>query len=157
MDNRDRKVQISAQGLEALKTELGELVEKKRPTVVARLENARQQGDLSENSDYSSAKDELEFLDGRIDELKSVIENAEVVNMKAGNGSQVAFGTKVKVKVGGQESIFEIVGEWEANPLEKRISHESPLGQALMGKAVGDAVEIEAPAGKIVYQILSIE
>lgn len=124
--------------------------------MVDRLSNARSQGDLSENSDYQSAKEELEFLDGRIDELAAVLKNAAVV--AAGkSGSGVGVGTKVTVKVKGKENVFDIVGEWEADPKNKKISHESPLGLALIGKKVGEKAEVEAPAGKVMYEIVAIE
>ena len=139
----------------SLKKELDELQNIKRPKVVDRLSNARMQGDLSENSDYQAAKDELEFLDGRISELESVVKNAVVVKT-VGNGSGVAVGTSVTLKVNGQQHIFHIVGEWEADPSQKKISHTSPLGQALLGKKAGDKVEVQAPAGIVVYEILSI-
>lgn len=150
------KVQITKKGLKALKEELRQLCEVKRPHVVERLANARGQGDLSENSDYQNARDELEFLDGRISELEDVLKNAQIVR-NGGNGNGVSVGTTVTLKVGGNEVQFHIVGDWEADPAEKKISHTSPLGQALFGKKVGEKVEVEAPAGKIVYEILSIE
>lgn len=150
-----RKFQITKKGLESLKTELDALVNNKRPKVVERLSNARFQGDLAENSDYHNAKDELEFLDGRIAELEDVLKNAVVVQ---GNGTsgQVSLGNSVKVKVNDSEHTFHIVGEWEANPSEKKISHASPLGQALMGRKIGEVVEVEAPAGKILYTVVEI-
>ncbi len=153
--NTNGKIEITKEGLDALKKELDELVNTKRPKVVERLSNARLQGDLTENSDYHNAKDELEFLDGRITELEEVTKNAVVVNGN-GNGDGVSLGTKVTLKVGGSEQTFHIVGEWEADPAEKKISHTSPLGQALIGKRKGDRVEVEAPAGKVVYEILKI-
>ncbi len=149
------QIQITRKGCDKLKAELGTLVSSKRPHLVERLENARTQGDLTENSDYQSAKDELEFLDGRIDELKHVLENAQIV-AGAGNGHLVDIGTKVSLKMDGKSVIYEIVGEWEAKPTEQKISHSSPLGQALVGKKVGDKVEVDAPAGKITYEILDI-
>lgn len=151
------KLSVTKQGLEALKKELAVLEEEKRPKLVDRLANARQQGDLAENSDYQNAKDELEFLDGRIEELQNVIKNASIISDNCSSKGQVGVGTKVKVHVNGQDSVFEIVGEWEADPVLKKISHTSPLGQALMGKAVGEKIEVEAPAGKIHYEIVSIE
>jgi len=147
---------MTKQGLEALKKELDELTNVKRPKVVERLSNARSQGDLAENSDYQNARDELEFLDGRISELTEVVKNAVVVNGNA-NDNSVGLGTKVMLKNNGKKHFFHIVGEWEADPMEKKISHTSPLGQALIGKKVGEKVEVEAPAGKILYEILSIE
>ena len=147
---------MTKEGLATLKRELDELVEVKRPNLVERLSNARQQGDLTENSDYANAKEELEFLDGRIDELEDVLKNALVVTA-AGKKDGVDVGTKVTVKVNGDTNIFEIVGEWEADPVNKKISPESPLGQALVGKKVGDKVQVEAPAGILHYEILKIE
>ena len=149
------KVKLTKDGLEALKTELLSLREEKRPKLVDRLANARSQGDLSENSDYQSAKEELEFLDGRIEELEEVIKGASVASSSKSGGIDV--GTTVTVKVNGNKVIFNIVGEWEADPINKKISHESPLGKALFGKRVGDKVEVEAPAGKIQYEIISIK
>lgn len=150
-------IKVTKQGLTELKAELEDLRGVKRPKIVERLANARGQGDLSENSDYQSAKEELEFLDGRIDELEEVIKNADVVSTNGKNGHMVNLGTKVTVKVNGRETIFDIVGEWEADPINKKISHDSPLGIALLGKKVGDKAEVAAPAGKVTYEILAIE
>ena len=150
------KLQITKKGHDALEKELDELVNVKRPKLVERLSRARSEGDLSENSDYINAKEELEFLDGRISELEDVLRNAEIVKSNGGTGS-VNLGNAVKVKVDEREQFYHIVGEWEANPNEKKISHSSPLGQALVGKKVGDKTEVEAPAGKLTYEIISIE
>lgn len=150
-------LKLTKQGLITLQKEFTELVEVKRPKLVDRLSNARSQGDLSENSDYQSAKEELEFLDGRIDELDEVLKNATVVVTNGKSNSGVGIGTKVTVKVNGKEVVFDIVGEWEADPVNKKISHDSPLGVALLGKNAGDKAEVDAPAGKILYEILSVE
>ena len=107
-------IQLTAKGLEALKNELDGLLTATRPALIDRLSNARSQGDLSENSDYQNAKEELEFLEGKIAELESVIKNAKVV-ADSGNGSNVGVGTKVTVRVNGVKTTFEIVGEWEAD------------------------------------------
>lgn len=152
MDNDH--VQITQEGLEALKKELNELVEEKRPRLVERLANARSQGDLAENSDYQNAKDELEFLDGRISELEDVLKRTVVV--KASSKNEVCFGVKVTLKYNGEEKVYELVGEWEADPSNRKISHTSPLGQALVGRKIGEEVEVEAPAGKVVYKIVKI-
>ena len=151
------KIQVTDKGLIALKKELKDLVEKDRPRVVKRLGRARGEGDLKENSDYHSAKDELEFLDGRIDELRHVVDYAQVVG-DGGSTDQVSVGTRVTVRNGdGVEHIFDIVGQWEADPIKKKISHESPLGKALVDRKIGDKVQVEAPAGNIVYEILKVE
>jgi transcription elongation factor GreA len=148
-------LKLTKQGLSELKAELAELLNVKRPKLVERLAYARSQGDLSENADYQSAKEELEFLDGRIDELTEVTQTAAVVSNDGKSGINV--GAKVTVRVDDTKMIFDIVGEWEADPVNKKISHDSPLGIALTGKKVGDKVEVEAPAGTIHYEILAIE
>ncbi|OGM33490.1 transcription elongation factor GreA [Candidatus Woesebacteria bacterium RIFCSPHIGHO2_01_FULL_44_21] len=152
-----KQVQVTKSGLEALKVELDELVGVKRPKLVERLERARQEGDLSENSDYINAREELEFLDGRIDELKNVVENADVVADNGNGNGKVGIGTTVIVQANGDRHEFNIVGEWEADPAQKKISHESPLGKQLVGKKVGETIEVEAPAGKLIYKILEIK
>lgn len=151
----NKKIQLTQKGLEALKKELVELVEVKRPKMVKRLSHARSQGDLKENSDYQNAKEELGFLEGKIEELTHVIKTAKVVEVSK-NGD-VGVGTKVTVKINGSTQVFEIVGDWEADPLNKKISHTSPLGTALSGRKKGEKVEVEAPAGKILYEIVAIE
>lgn len=151
-----KKIQLTAKGLEALKLELLDLTDKKRPALVDRLSNARAQGDLSENSDYQNAKEELGFLEGRIDELTDVIKNAKVVK-DSGNGNSVGVGTKVTVRVNGIKTTFEIVGEWEADMKSKKISHTSPLGSSLVGKKIGEKIEVEAPVGKVLYEVVAID
>ena len=152
----NKVIQMTKVGVEALSNELRELVEVKRPKLVERLAFARGQGDLSENADYQSAREELEFMDGRIAEIEEVLKNALIVSA-AGKGDGVGVGAKITVKFNGQEHVFEMVGEWEADPVNKKISPESPLGKALFGKKIGDKAEVEAPAGKLTYEILSIE
>lgn len=139
---------LTKSGLADLKKELAVLIDNKRSKLVARLANAREQGDLSENADYQSAKEELEMLDGRIDELTEIIKNATITEEK---------NTKITVRLNGREIVFHIVGEWEADPSSKKISDKSPLGMALLGKKKGDKVEVEAPAGKIIYEIVKVE
>ncbi len=156
MMNANKQVQLTKDGFEALKKELDRLVNTERPKLVERLSNARTQGDLTENSDYQNAKDELEFLDGRIDELEEVLKNSVVVDGQKKTGC-VEIGMTVVLKTNGQTIEYQIVGEWEADPLKKKISHSSPLGQALLGKRVGDKVEVDAPVGKIVYEIISLK
>ena len=151
------KIKLTKHGLEELKLELNELANVKRPKLVDRLSNARSQGDLSENSDYQSAREELEFLDGRIEELAEVIKNASIITEGKNGNTGVGVGTKVTVKVNGKKVIFDIVGEWEADPINKKISHQSPLGLALVGKNVGEKVQVEAPAGKVAYEILAVD
>ncbi|MFC1710155.1 transcription elongation factor GreA [Patescibacteria group bacterium] len=151
-----KPTQVTKEGLKALEEELRDLVEEKRPKLVDRLANARSQGDLSENSDYQNARDDLEFLDGRIAELQEVITSAQVVT-GGNNKGAVDVGTKVTLKVNGSRHVYDIVGDWEADPAEKKISHTSPLGQSLVGKKKGEKVQVEAPAGNLTYEILKID
>ncbi|QQS38750.1 transcription elongation factor GreA [Candidatus Woesebacteria bacterium] len=156
MNQNNQNIQLTDKGLSSLKKELNELVNLKRPKLVERLAGARADGDLKENSNYHSAREELGFLDGRIEELEYVIKNASIIDDSAiTNG--VAIGTSVKLKVNEKEVVFHIVGEWEADPMQKKISHASPLGQALVGRKVGEKVDVDAPAGKVVYEVLAID
>lgn len=146
---------ITKAGFTQLQAELDDLVSVKRPALVERLSLARSMGDLAENSDYQSAKEELGFLDGQIAELEELVKNAKVV--QPANNSQVDLGHAVTVKVNAAQVKFQIVGEWEAKPAERKISSSSPLGQALLGKKIGESVEVDAPAGKIMYTVVGIE
>lgn len=155
----DKKIYLTKNGLEELKKEHDELVKTKRPQIVSRLATARDMGDLSENAEYTAARDELGFVDGRIDELEDLLKNATIIAEKSRGGKSkvVNLGSKVSVKTGAKKEVFTIVGEWESNPGEKKISNECPLGKALIGKTVHEEVEINAPAGKINYKIIAIE
>jgi transcription elongation factor GreA len=148
---------ITKVGLNELKDELDELNSSHRPDTVNRLALARSMGDLSENSDYASAKEELSFIDGRIAELEEIIKSAKVVIPTASDKVDFGHSVRVKINSNGSEVVLQIVGEWEANPKDKKISAASPIGQALMGKKVGDKVEVTAPAGKLLYTIVGIE
>lgn len=149
------KVLLTLKGLEELKKELKELVETKRGEVVQKIATARDMGDLSENAAYVSAREEQAFIEGRISELEEIIKNA-VVSSGTGSKGVVGVGCKIKVYVDGSEEEYHLVGAPEADPKIRKISYESPLGKALIGKKVGDKVEMEAPDGKLVYTILSV-
>jgi len=153
-DDKD-KVFLTPEGLEGLKKELKELVEVKRTEVVQKIAVARDMGDLSENAAYVSAREEQAFIEGRISELEEIIKNAVVSGGTKFKGV-VEVGCKIKVNVDGSEEEYCLVGTPEADPRVKKISYESPLGKLLMGKKVGDKVEMETPDGKIVYTILSV-
>lgn len=150
-----QKILVTKQGLKELKDEFDELVNKKRPEVVERLALARGQGDLTENSEYTAARQDLAFIDGRIAELEQVLHEAKIITSHS--KKKVDVGCKVTLHIDGKKEVFTIVGEWEADPIQKKISHSSPLGKALLGKKVGEKAEVEAPAGKILYKILHIE
>ncbi len=149
------QVQLTKQGYEELAAELSQLRDEKRPAAVARVARARDFGDLSENAEYQAAREELNFIDGRIDELDDIMSRAKVVASQKSNG-KVGLGCKVTVAANGASQVFHVVGDWEANPAEMKISHDSPLGRALLGKKVGDKVKVEAPAGTVVYTIKKI-
>ncbi len=149
------KIQFTAEGLTEIKSELAELKGAKLTAAIERVARARDFGDLSENAEYHAAKEELSFIEGRIEELEGIVLRAEVVGGKSKKGT-IDIGCKVTVTLKGKEHTYEIVGEWEADPLKKKISHTSPLGLALVGKKTGENVEFEAPAGKVVYQIKKI-
>lgn len=149
------KIQFTESGLAEIQSELAELKGAKLTAAIERVARARDFGDLSENAEYHAAKEELSFIEGRIEELEGIILRAEVVG-KNKKGT-IDIGCKVTVSVGGKDHTYEIVGEWEADPLKKKISHTSPLGQALVGKKPGENVEFEAPAGKVIYKIKKIQ
>ena len=156
---KEQTILITPQGYLALETELNDLKLKKRPEVIAALQEARSLGDLSENAEYDAAKDEQRDIEARIEELETILKNVEVVDMEEDhNIDKVNFGLTVKVKDNefGDEMEFKIVGATEANSLKGKISNESPLGKALMGSKKGDVVEVEAPVGTISYTILDI-
>jgi transcription elongation factor GreA len=152
--NNNQRIQFTAAGLAELKTELEELKTQKLPAAIDRVSRARDFGDLSENAEYHAAREELSFLEGRIDELEDLLKKAKVVKTK--KADKVNVGCKVTVDLKGNEYVYELVGEWEADPIKKKISSTSPLGQALMGKKKGDDVEFEAPAGKVIYKVKKI-
>jgi transcription elongation factor GreA len=155
MTTLNSKIQFTSEGLAEIKEELAQLKDIKLTAAIERVARARDFGDLSENAEYHAAKEELSFIEGRIEELENLVLRSTVVKSKV-SSSTINIGCKVTVKVSGKEHTYEIVGEWEADPLKKKISHTSPLGMALLGKKKGEEVEFEAPAGKVVYQIKKI-
>jgi transcription elongation factor GreA len=151
-----KNIQLTKTGFEKLKQELEELKTKTKKEVLKRLNQARSMGDLSENSAYSSAKEELNLVEGRIAELEEILKNAKIVE-EVQDKTTVQLGSSVVVEINGKKEKFEIVGEFEADPLNKKLSHTSPIGKALVGKKIGEWVEVEVPAGKIRYKIVEIK
>jgi transcription elongation factor GreA len=149
------RVQLTKQGYEELAEELSRLTDEKRPATVERVARAREFGDLSENAEYQAAREELNFIDGRIEELSDIMSRAKVVINQSSNKT-VELGCKVTVNSNGISRLYHVVGEWEANPAEMKISSDSPLGKALLGKKTGDKVEVKAPAGTVIYTIKKI-
>ena len=156
MDN-NKKIYLTKEGLTELKKEYDGLVNKKRPEVLARVTQARNMGDLSENAEYVAAREELTFIDGRIDELEIILKQAVIIRDVKSSNHAVKLGSTVTLHSNGKKEVFTVVGEWEADPTNKKISHESPLGKVLIGKRVGEKVQVEAPAGKITYAVISVK
>jgi len=146
---------ISKEGLEQLKKELEDL-KLKRQEIANRLEEAKALGDLSENTEYLQAREAQAFNEGKIIELEGALREAIIIS-KSGKNSIVQIGSVVEVSSKGNKQVFTIVGSKEANPLEGKISNESPLGKAFLGHKVGDNVEVETPRGKMNYKIISIK
>lgn len=152
----NKEVFLTPEGMQKLREELEYLTTVRRQELAERLRAAIQQGDLSENADYIDAKNEQAFLEGRIQLLETLLRNATVIQSE-GPSDVVRLGSLVLVSEDGNApEEFHIVGPMEADPRQGRISHESPLGRALLGRHVGETVTIDAPAGQLVFHILSI-
>lgn len=150
-------IKITQAGFEELQQELQELKTVAMPKVIARIANAREQGDLSENADYHSARDERDILQARINEIEEILLKAQVTAVK--NTGAVSLGSIVTLEMVGKKKqlTYQMTGEYESNPSEGKISIESPVGKALLSKKKGDSVEVTTPAGKITYKILEIK
>ncbi len=155
----DKKNILTYEGLKRYEEELQNLKVVKRKEVHQKIKEAREQGDLSENAEYDAAKDEQRDIELRIEELEKLLKNAEVVVEDEIDLDKINIGCKVKVyEIDEDEEMeFKIVGSSEANSLQNKISNESPVGQALMGKKVGDVVEVETQSGVIQYKVLEIQ
>ncbi len=148
---------LTPEGADKVKAELKELIEVKRPEIAQRLREAIKMGDLSENADYIMAKEDQGFLEGRILELQELLRAATIITESAPTGV-VSMGSRVTVQESGQDpETFTLVGAKEADPRQGRISNDSPMGRALLGKRVGDAAKVETPAGAIKMKIIKIE
>jgi transcription elongation factor GreA len=149
---------LTAEGAERLRTELKHLKGPQRDEIAKRLRSAIQMGDLSENADYHAAKESQAFLEGRIQELEYVLQNAIIVEDDGGKKDVVSLGAKITVQEEDfPPETFHLVGAKEADPRNGRISNESPFGAALLGGRVGDTVDAETPGGLVRLTILAIE
>lgn len=154
MADDDKSTYLTAEGLEKIKAELSSL-KNKLHEVAERIEKAKELGDLSENAEYHEAKEDFAFTQGRIQELEIIIMRAQIVPRS--HQDIVSIGSVVKVKSDkGRESEYAIVGSNEADPLHGKISNESPLALAFLGRKKGDRVEVKTPTGSMGYQILDI-
>ena len=154
----DKKNILTYEGLKKLEDELENLKVVRRKEVSQKIKEAREQGDLSENAEYDAAKDEQRDIEARIEELEKILKNAEVVVEEEADLDKVSIGYSVKILdcEFEEELEYKIVGSTEANSLKGKISNESPVGKALLGKQVGDTVTVETPAGEFSYKVLSI-
>ena len=154
----EKKTMLTYEGLKKLEAELQELKVVRRREVAQLIKEARSQGDLSENAEYDAAKEEQAAVEARIVMLEKMLRNAEVIDEESLGGEVVSIGSKVKVyDIEYEEQVeYLIVGSTEADPIQGRISNESPLGVALIGRTLDDVVQVEAPDGPIEYRILEI-
>ena len=155
----DKKNILTYAGLKKLEDELQELKVVRRQEVAQKIKEAREQGDLSENAEYDAAKDEQRDIEARIEELEKILKNVEVVVEDEIDLEKINVGCRVKLYdvEFDEEMEFSIVGSTEANSLQYKISNESPVGKALIGKEVGDSVIVETQAGSIEYRVLAIQ
>jgi transcription elongation factor GreA len=145
--------QITVEGRQELEAELEEL-KSRRGAIADKIAEARDYGDLSENAEYDAAREEQGLVESRIAEIEDILLNAELI--KTTKGSKVSLGSKVELKTGKKTVAYDIVGPVEADPLAGKVSNESPIGEALMGKKVGESVTITTPKGQISYEIIAI-
>ena len=155
----DKKHILTYAGLKQYEDELQNLKVVRRKEVAQKIKEAREQGDLSENAEYDAAKDEQRDIELRIEELEKLLKNAEVVVEEEIDVNKINIGCKVKLLdvEYDEEMEFYIVGSTEANSLQNKISNEAPVGRALIGKSVGDVVDVETQAGIIQYNVLEIQ
>jgi transcription elongation factor GreA len=149
-----KQFRLTTEGINELKSELAILVGA-RGEIADRIKTAREFGDLTENAEYSSARQDQDRNEARISELEAILQNAEVIKKPRGD-SKIQLGSNVKLKNAGQTKQFQVVGTVEADPLNGKISDESPIGKALLGQKVGDEVEIKTPAETSTYKITDI-
>lgn len=154
-----KKIQLTKSGFHKIKQEHEEMKKQKHPKAIERLQKARAMGDLSENSEYTSAKDELSFVEGRLTELENILSNAEIIEELVAQDGVVELGSSVVVAhaVDNSHNEFMIVGDFEADPQKKKLSHTSPIGSALIGKKKGQRVKVKVPAGEIEYIIIDVK
>ncbi|OGY92914.1 MAG: transcription elongation factor GreA [Candidatus Komeilibacteria bacterium RIFCSPLOWO2_02_FULL_48_11] len=152
----DKTTYLTDDGYKKLKEEVEHLKNVRRIEIASRIKEAKELGDLSENAEYADAREEQSFVEGRIMEIEAALKNAEVISSLKSEPNRVDIGDVITVEKEGAQQAYTIVGSNEANPAEGRISNESPLGQAFLGKYKGDACEVKTPKGPAVYKIIDI-
>lgn len=151
----NRMTYVSTEGLEKLKAELHDLKTVKRRELADRIEAAKALGDLSENAEYHEAKENLAFVEGRIQQINDMLQNVSIIDPSATTGV-IRIGSTLVAEANGKQRTFKIVGSNEADPAAGLVSNESPLGDAFQGHSVGDHVEVQTPAGRTIYTVISI-
>jgi len=152
---QNKPTYLSREGLAKAREELEEMINVRRAEVAARIHDAKEHGDLSENAEYEDAKNEQAFVEGRIQTLSSLIKNAIIINEKHST-THVQIGSTVEIEAEDEHESYTIVGSAEASPREGRISNESPVGRALLGRKKGDKVKVTVPEGDVTYKIVGI-
>lgn len=150
-----KEILLTQEGYEKLKTELADL-KKRRKQVAERIKVAREFGDLSENSEYDDARNEQSFVEGKIEEIEEMMANAKIVAKKAG-AAKAEMGSTVTLELDGEKFSYELVGANESDPINGKISVESPLGHSVIGKGKGEQVEINGPSGKVLWKIVGVK
>ncbi len=149
---------LTEEGAERLRAELQELKGPRRTELAKRLRTAIQQGDLSENADYHKAKEDQAFLEGRIQELQTLLSNAVIISEEKSAGGVIGVGSRIVVKEKGRAPVkYFVVGAQEADPRNGKISNESPIGKALLGHRAGETVSFQTPGGTLSFEIVSVE
>lgn len=151
------KMYLTKEGYENLKKELEQLLGDERKAISERIRTAKEHGDLSENSEYSDAKEQQSFVEGRIIELEHIIKNAAIIEDQHNSCEEIDLGCTVHLEADSKDLKYKIVGKVEANPDKGFISNESPIGKALLGKKKGDEVEVSVPAGVTKYKVKKID
>ena len=153
------KIPMTAGGIQNLEEELKKLKTEERPSVIRAISEAREHGDLSENAEYHAAKEKQGFIEGRIQELEDIISRADIIDVSKLSGNVIKFGATVTLadEDTDEELTYQIVGPYEANLENKRISIQSPIARALIGRSIGDSTEVKAPGGIKSYEVIKIK
>ena len=153
------KIPMTASGYENIQSELKKLLNEDRPNIIAAIAEARSHGDLSENAEYQYAKEQQSLIEGKIADLESAISRVEVIDVKSITGNEIKFGATIEIEDddNGEMSLYQIVGDYESDIKNKKLSVSSPLARGLINKTVDDVVEINSPKGQKSYTIKSVK
>lgn len=150
-----KEIIITSEGLLKLEAELKDLSQVRRPEIINRIKTAKELGDLSENAEYTAAKEEQSFIEGRIQEIEEITKHVKVVT-NGGHKDIISVGSNITIEIEGDTDVFEIVGSTESDPANGKISTDSPVGQALLGHKAKDIVKISTPDGSVTYKIITV-